>query len=347
MGYETMAREELAFLPTPLEELKRLRRRIGGPRLFIKRDDLTGLGLGGNKTRKLEFLLGDALSKGADTIITSGGLQTNHGRLTAAACAKLGLECYVVLTEEDDGVYEGNRILEYFFGAREVFCDIDYSVAPEALAREKLRAGEERIARLVKELTAEGRRPYVIPRGGRSLQGTAGYCRAMDEVREQLDSLNVKLDYIIAPCATSSTLTGITLGNRVSGINARIIGVALSRSVEEGKKMLCEEFNRDAESLGYAFAIEEEQVEILGGYIGEGYGIPTQAGMEAIRLVAREEGILLDPVYSGKTMSAYVDLVSKGFFKETDTVLFVHSGGTPLLFLKNVESWIKKEKAKC
>ena len=111
--------------------------------------------------------------------------------------------------------------------------------------------------------------------------------------------------------------------------------------------MLCEEFNRDAESLGYAFAIEEEQVEILGGYIGEGYGIPTQAGMEAIRLVAREEGLLLDPVYSGKTMSAYLDLVKQGFFKETDNVLFVHSGGTPLLFLKNVESWIKKEKAKC
>ena len=346
MGYMDLPRVSLINLPTPLEECRRLRAALGGPRLLVKRDDLTGLALGGNKSRKLEFLLGDALAKGADTVITSGSVQTNHGRLTAAACAKLGLACYLVFTEEDTGVYEGNRILQTMLGAKQVFCDnIDYTVPPERLAKEKLRAGEETIAKLVERLKAEGKHPYVIPRGGRSLCGTASYVSAMCELKAQLDGMGLHADYIVAPCATSSTMTGISLGNRVSGIDAKIVGAALSRSAQEGKEMLAEEFNRDAAAMGYDFTITPDQVDIRGDYIGAGYGIMTEADKEAMLLFARTEGILLDPVYTGKTASMYVDLVRKGYFPEDATVVLFHTGGSPLLFTQDMADWVKNEVA--
>lgn len=343
MGYEQLARVTLANLPTPLEELKKLRKEIGGPRVFMKRDDLNGLGLGGNKLRKLEFLIGDAISKGADTIITSGDMQTNHGRLTAAACAKMGLECYLVLTEDDNGVYEGNRILQMLFGAKQIFCEIDHSVSPECMAKEHLRAGEVRIAQLIEELKQKGKKPYVIPRGGRSLYGTASYVAAMDELKGQLEALNVRPTHIVAPCATSSTMTGISLGNRVSGIDAKVIGVALSRSEEEGKSMLTEEFNRDSKTLGYDYRISRDQVDIRGEYIGDGYGILTEKGKEAMLLFARTEGILLDPTYTSKTASAYIDLVRKNYFKKDDIVVLFHTGGIPLLFTEKMSRWVKEE----
>lgn len=346
MGYEEMKRVCLANLPTPLEELKNLRKAIGGPRIFMKRDDLNGLGLGGNKLRKLEFLLGDAIDKGCDVIITSGDGQTNHGRLTAAACAKMGLKCYLVITSDKVDTFEGNQILQYIFGAKEVFTDVDYSVAPENMAKERLRAGDAKIAELVAKLKSEGHKPYVIPRGGRSTCSTASYCKAMvDEVKPQLLERGVdKLDYIISPCATSSTMTGITLGNKVSGLNAKIYGIALSRSIEEGKNMLMEEFMKDAAFMHYDEKLTYEEINILDDYIGDGYAIPTKAGIEAIKLFAETEGIVLDPTYTGKTASAYVDMVKKGFFKEDDTVLLFHTGGIPLLFLESTAKMIKEMK---
>lgn len=345
MGYETFPRTRLAYLPTPLEELIRFREKVGGPRVFLKRDDLNGLGLGGNKLRKLEFLLGDALSKGSDVIITSGDGQTNHGRLTAAACAKLGLECYLVITSDPTETFECNQVLQYLFGAKEVYADVNQSVPEEMLTKERLRAGEEKIEALVQKLKEAGKKPYVIPRGGRSLFSTASYCCAMvEEVKPQMDALQIKPDYIISPCATSSTMTGISLGNKVSEINAEIIGIALSRSVEEGKEMLEEEFNADAEAMGYPYKMMPENAHILGEYIGEGYGIPTESGMETIKLMAETEGIILDPTYTGKTISAYVDLVRKGFFKKDDVVLIFHTGGTPLIFQQKISERIKRMK---
>lgn len=343
MGFETLPRVPLAYLPTPLDEAKNLRKAIGGPRLFFKRDDLTGLGCGGNKLRKLEFLLGDALSKKADTIVTSGAIQTNHGRLTAAACAKLGLDCILVLTERETGSYEGNRILVSLFGAKQVFADVDYSVAPDKLDKEKLRAGDEKIAQIMSDLKNKGKRPYLIPRGGRSLQGTAGYCCAMVELTEQMASFGIQADHIIVPCATSSTLTGVLLGSRVCSLKAKVHGVALSRSPAEGMSMVEEEFNRDAKAMGYPYHIDKSEITIYGGYIGKGYAIPTEMGRRAIQLLAKTEGILLDPVYTSKTMSAYLDLVEKGILKNDETVIFLHTGGLPLLFLKEVSQWISDE----
>lgn len=345
MGYESLKRVRLANLPTPLEELKNMRKRIGGPRLFVKRDDLNGLGLGGNKLRKLEFLLGDALEKKADVIITSGERQTNHGRLTAAACAKLGLECYLVVTSDRDSSFEGNQILQYLFGAKEIYADVNHNVPAEKLDKERLRAGDAKIAELVDRLKAEGRTPYVIPRGGRSLYSTASYCKAMvEEVAPQLKAAGVRPDYIITPCATSSTMTGISLGNRVSGIDAKVLGITLSRSAEEGRQMLTQEFNRDAATMGYPYHIAEEDVCLLDKYIGKGYGIPTKQGLRAIKLFAETEGIILDPTYTAKTFSAYIDLVETGYFTEEDVVLMFHTGGTPLLFLNQSAMLIKQMK---
>lgn len=339
MGYEELKRVKLANLPTPLEECKRLREQLGGPSLWIKRDDLTGLGLGGNKLRKLEFLLGDALDKGCDCIITSGTVQTNHGRLTAAACAKLGLECYLVFTDGDTGVFEGNRILQTLFGVHQVFSTIPDGIPPEKEAKARLQAGEEKIAALVEYLKTKGKKPYVIPRGGRSLYGTSSYVAAMVELKKQLDEYGVHPTHILAPCATSSTLTGITLGNKVSGINAKVIGIALSRSAQEGCEMLYEEYTSDSASLGYSYPLDMSEIDIRGSYIGDGYGIMTDAAKEAMLLLARTEGILLDPVYTGKTFSAYIDLVRTGCFKEDDCVVFFHTGGTPLLFLSTMSEW--------
>lgn len=343
MGYEALPRVPLAYLPTPLEEMKRVREIIGGPRLFLKRDDQTGLGCGGNKLRKIEFLMGDALEKGADTIITSGVMQTNHGRLTAAACAKLGLRCILVMTEADCGYYEGNRILQELFGAEQVFADVDYSVAPEKLAKEKLRAGDETIARLVDDLRKAGKKPYVIPRGGRSTQGTASYCQAMVELADQLKALGLSADHVVAPVATGSTFGGMLLGARVSGMNAKLHGMALSRSVEEGLEMISDEFNHDSEAMGYPYRIDKKEILLYGDYIGEGYGIMSRGCKDAIRLFASKEGVLLDPVYTGKAMAGYLDLLSKGTFKDDEIVVFFHTGGLPLLFLQDVSDWLKEE----
>ena len=343
MGYEALPRVRLANLPTPLEEAKRLRLAIGGPRLWIKRDDLNGLALGGNKLRKLEFLLGEARKQGADTVVTSGAIQTNHGRLTAAAAARLGLDCILVVTEKDCGYYEGNRILQELFGAKQVFAEVEDTVPLEQLEKEELRAGDAKIEEVMSRLKAEGKRPFLIPRGGRSLQGTAGYCAAMEELKEQLDFLGIVPDHIIVPVATGSTLTGVLLGARICGIKAQIHGVALSRSPEEGRRMVREEFNKDADALGYPYRITEEEIDLSGDYLGAGYGIMTEAGQAAIRLLARTEGILLDPVYTGKAMSAYLDFVKKGRFKKEETVIFFHTGGIPLLFLRQVSQWLGRE----
>ncbi len=337
-----MPRVHLASLPTPLEELKRLRQAIGGPRILMKRDDLNGLATGGNKLRKLEFLLGDALAKGCDTIITSGTVQTNHGRLTAAACAKLGLACILVLTEPDDGVYEGNRILQKMFGARQVFVDdIDPSVSPERLDKEKLRAGEEKIAQVIGSLKAQGKKPYLIPRGGRSLQGTAGYVHAVCELNYQLNSQGLHANHIFVPGATCSTLTGVLLGTRVFSMDTKVHGVALSRSPAEGRAMVEEEFNKDAAAMGYPFKINRDDITIYGEYMGAGYAVPTEKSREAQLLLARTEAVLLDPTYTAKAMSAYIDLVRQGAFHDDETVVFFHTGGTPLLFTEEMAEWVK------
>ena len=217
----------------------------------------------------------------------------------------------------------------------------------ERLDKEKLRAGDEKIEQVMEELYKSDRKPYLIPRGGRSLQGTAGYCNAMVELKYQLSLLGIAPDHIIVPSATCSTLTGTMLGCKICTMGAQVHGIALSRSPEEGKAMVEEEFNKDAATMGYPFRIKQSEVSIFGDYIGEGYAKITPEAKAAIKLLARTEGILLDPVYTGKAMSGYIDLVNKGFFKTDETVVFIHTGGLPLLFLNEVSQWIGREANNC
>jgi len=330
--FEAMPRVKLADLPTPLEELKNLRRLIGGPRLFIKRDDKTGFAYGGNKLRKLEYLLGDALQQGADTVITSGAAQTNHGRLTAAAAAKLGLQCILVLTEPQPERWEANLILDRLFGAELHFVNIDPATPPGEQNRAYLAGGDLLIEKIVSKLKAEGRKPYVIPRGGRSLPGTCGYILAVLELYQQLVAEGITADYIVLPAATGSTMTGVLLGTRICNLGSKVIGISVSRSVAEGRELVSEEFNRDAAALGYSWRIEPAEIEITDAYLGEGYALPTPATYDAIKLLARQEGILLDPVYSGKAMAGLIDLIRRGYFRPDETVVFIHTGGSPVLF---------------
>ena len=336
MGIEMLPRRHLANLPTPLEELTRLNEIVKGPKIWIKRDDLTGLAFGGNKLRKLEYLIGQALDEGADTIVTSGSIQTNHGRLTAAACARTGLECILVVTEEDDNIYESNRILQAFLGSKLAFVDDVKPLEGETMAKAQLRVGDQKILEVMKSLQKEGKKPFYIPRGGRSLQGTASYVNAMGEIKKQVETLNIQIDYIIVAAATCSTLTGILLGARVFDFKTNVIGISVSRDIAEGQQLVVEEFNRDAKALGYPYQIHTEEVNILGDYLGEDYGIPSKESYEAMELLGKTEAIMLDPIYTGKAMAGLLDLARKNYFSEQENVLFIHTGGSPLLFLDSV-----------
>lgn len=332
MRFEAMPRVRLADLPTPLEELTNLRRLVGGPRLLIKRDDKTGLGYGGNKLRKLEYLLGDALRQGADTIITSGAAQTNHGRLTAAAAAKLGLKCVLVLTEEQPAHCEANMILDKLFGAEMYYVTIDREIPASERNDAYLAAGDLLTQEIVQRLRREGHKPYVIPRGGRSLYGTCGYILAAFELYQQLINNGITADYIVLPTATCSTMTGIVLGTKIFSLSTQVLGISVSRSAAVGKAMVAEEFNHDAAALEYDYRLKPDEVQITDAFLGDGYAIPTPATYAAINLLARQEGILLDPVYTGKAMAGLINLIQQGYFGVNQTVVFLHTGGSPVLF---------------
>jgi D-cysteine desulfhydrase family pyridoxal phosphate-dependent enzyme len=332
MRFEAMPRVRLADLPTPLEELTKLRRLIGGPRLLIKRDDKTGLGYGGNKLRKLEYLFGDALRQGADTIITSGAAQTNHGRLTAAAAAKMGLKCMLVLTEERPAKCEANMILDKLFGAEMFYVTIDQAIPACDRNNAYLAAGELLTQDIVQRLQQEGHKPYVIPRGGRSLPGTCGYILAVLELYQQLIAQGITADYIVLPAATCSTMTGVLLGTKVFSLSTKVLGISVSRSTAVSKALVTQEFNHDATALEYSWRISPDEVQVTDAYLGDGYAQPTPATYAAINLLAREEGILLDPVYTGKAMAGLIDLIQQGYFGADKTVVFLHTGGSPALF---------------
>jgi L-cysteate sulfo-lyase len=305
-------RISLATLPTPLEPLDGLRRQLGAaPRLWVKRDDLTGLGGGGNKLRKLESLLAQARREGSDVVLTSGALQSNHARLTAAACARLGLACELFLNRrvpKSGDAYErsGNLLLDRLFGAqvRILARDEDPELAAEA------RAGD---------LRGLGQRPYVIPTGGSNAVGARGYARCAHELLDQLQP-----DAIVLPTASGGTLAGLSAGLGEAGWDGRLIGIAVSASGPEAASRVTP-VAAELTPRAAPFVVEE-------GFLGPGYGVLTDAAVEAIRLAAGTEGLLLDPVYSGKAMAGLLALVRAGRLDDARDVVFVHTGGIPGLF---------------
>jgi D-cysteine desulfhydrase len=320
MRIESLARFPLAQLPTPIEELRSLSRELGGPQLFIKRDDQTGLALGGNKTRKLEFLVGQALEQGADTLITAGAAQSNHCRQTAAAAARAGLRCDLLLNGPRPDLPNGNVLLDELLGARV------HWIQPS-----------ERAAKLVEisdQLRRGGRKPYVIPVGGSNGVGAAGYVLAMIELAEQLDRINRRVDHIVFASSSGGTQAGMVVGAKVTGFTGKLHGVSIdkdNRGAPFGHELV-DIANETAKYIGFDARLTANEFNVEYDYLGGGYGIVRDLEREAIRLLASREGILLDPVYTGRSMGALIDLIRKETFGPDETVLFWHTGGAPALF---------------
>ena len=310
--------------PTPLEFMPRLTEVLGGPNLYVKRDDCTGLGTGGNKTRKLEFLMADAQAQGADTIITQGATQSNHARQTVAIAAKMGMRCEILLEDRtgskvDSYKHSGNVFLDHLYGAnvQEVPGDTDMNAA---------------MAKLADELRGKGQTPYIIPGGGSNALGALGYVVCALELADQFNSLGLNVDCVVHATGSAGTQAGLVTG--FEGTRSQIpvlgIGVRLPKEAQEANV-----FNlavKTAELLGVAGSIKRDSVMANCDYVGGGYGVPTPGMVEAVTMLARLEGILLDPVYSGKGMAGLIDLCRKGYFKKGQSVVFLHTGGSVALY---------------
>lgn len=326
MNLNRFPRREYLSGPTPIEKLSRLSEVLGGPDIYIKRDDISGMALGGNKLRKLEFLVADALSQGADTLITCGAIQSNHCRLTLAAAVKEGLKCQLVLKENVPGSYNpqasGNNLLFNLLGAEKV------KVIP---ADKKADMGLE-MQELARMLAAEGRKAYIIPLGGSNALGAMGYAACALEILCQSWSSRVNFDYIVSPSASSGTHAGLLAGFWGMSSDVPVIGINVLQKNDRQKDLVYDLAQKVAAEAGAHATLPRESVVCFDEYLGEGYSLPTAGMVEAVRMLASMEGILLDPVYTGKTMAGLIDLTRKGFFKQGQNVLFLHTGGSPALF---------------
>lgn len=321
---EKFPRVTLAHLPTPLEYLPNLSEHLGGPKIWVKRDDCTGLATGGNKTRKLEFSMAAALSEGADCIVTVGAVQSNHVRQTAAAACKLGLACEVLLEHRVPDPSEpyansGNVFLDKIFGAnlREYAAGTDFAVALNDVAD---------------EVRAAGGKPYIIPGGASNAVGALGYVNCAIELVQQANDQGLKIDHLITATGSAGTQAGLVVGLKAlaSDIPLLGIGVNIPRNAQEAKvyALACE----TAEYIGKPGVVAPEDVVANCNYVGAGYGVPTESMNEAVMLLARLEGLLFDPVYSGKALAGMIDLVRNGEYQGASNIVFLHTGGSVALF---------------
>lgn len=325
---------KLTHLPTPFEEAPRFARAIGGPRIFIKRDDMTSLSLGGNKARKLEFLLGEAVALGCDCVVTCGGPQSNHARMTAGAARKYGLDPVLVLDGHDPGYRQGNLLLDHILGSDIVFAGSEST--------------GEVMDRVKKELIAKGRRPYVIPVGGSNPIGTLGYVACAQEIIEDIRAAGVTPRALYVPAGSCGTLAGLVLGKILFDAGFEVIGVAVSADSATKEERALDLVMQTASILKSRASHEirkrlsritpdvaRAQVRVSGKQVGEGYGIPTGACLEAVELLARNEGIFTDPVYTAKALAGLVDDVRRGTYSSQEAVVFLHTGGVPANFAYN------------
>lgn len=323
MDLSRFSHTELAHLPTCLEPLNNLSAELGGPKIWIKRDDCTGLATGGNKTRKLEYLVADALEKGADTLVTQGATQSNHVRQTAAAARLFGMDCYALLerrvTNMGDG-YErdGNVFLDDLFHCH-------YEFRPEGL---DMNAEAEAYGETLK---AKSKKPYVIPGGGSNPVGALGYVRCAQEIVEQADELGLKIDRIVHATGSAGTQAGLVAGLHALNSQIEVVGISVraprEKQIANVHRLACE----TSELIGHG-EVPIEKIIAFDGYVGPGYGQPTDEMVSAISRLADQEAILLDPVYSGKGMAGLIGLIEDGTLKKGETVVFLHTGGAVALF---------------
>lgn len=318
---EDCPRYPLGFFPTPLVELKRLSKILTGPQIWMKRDDQTGLAMGGNKTRKLEWLLGDALSAGADAIVTGGAAQSNHCRQTAAAAALYNLECHLALGGTAPDIATGNLLLDRLLGAR-----IHWSG--------EQRKGET-IPHICEQLAAEGKHPYVIPYGGSNTIGAAAFVNAACELQEQLAEMSASITHVVIASSSGGTQAGLMVGQRVCRADWHLVGINIDKDRAEEESFAEAILNLANETAAFLELPAQDftpDLTLRSEYVGAGYGRVGELEQEAIALLAQTEGILLDPVYTGRAMGALIHMIRTGEFRKEDGVLFWHTGGTPALF---------------
>jgi L-cysteate sulfo-lyase len=311
-------------LPTPLEFLPRLTEHLGGPNIYVKRDDCTGLGTGGNKTRKLEFLMADAVANNADVIITQGAVQSNHARQTAAAACKMGMDCELVFEKRvtdasDPYLNSGNVLLDRIFGAnlRDVEKGTDMDAAMESVAA---------------ELRGVGKTPYIIPGGGSNCIGALGYVDCALEFMAQAEEQGFSIDHVVHATGSAGTQAGLIVGIKASGKDIPLLGIGVNAPQDVQEEKVYKLAVETAEYVGSPGAVSREDIVANCDYVGEGYGIPTKEMNDAVMLLARLEGLLFDPVYSGKGLAGMLDLVRKGYFGDAQNIVFVHTGGVAGLF---------------
>lgn len=324
MHLSRFPRASLAHLPTPLELMPRLSQALGGPDIYIKRDDCTGLATGGNKTRKLEFSMGEAVSQGADTIISVGAVQSNHVRQTAAAACKLGMKCELLLETRvsdasDDYRTSGNVFLDRLYGAniREFAKGTDFGQEMEAVADEVRQAGGK---------------PYIIPGGASNVVGALGYVNCALELVTQANDMGLVIDHIVHATGSAGTQAGLITGLKAMHCHIPLLGIGVNvdRDTQEGKvyDLACE----TATYIGAPGIVARDDIVANCDYVGEGYGMPTPAMNDAVLKLARLEGILADPVYSGKGLAGMFDLIRNGYFGSAKNIVFIHTGGSAALF---------------
>ena len=321
MNLEALPRFHLAEFPTPIHYLESFSKACNGPAIFMKRDDITSLGMGGNKTRKLEFLIGEALKQGKDTLVTAGGVQSNHCRLAAAAARKANLSCHLVLNGEQTESPNGNLLLDKIFGANVHYCD----------RKER----DTRLSQVAENLVTSGKKPYVIPVGGSNSIGSVGYVSAMLELETQLKDMHIKLDAIVFATSSGGTQAGLTLGAKIINFKGQVLGISIDQTKtgdEPFPPVLKQIANTTAQRIGFPIQLVEEDFSLNCDYLGAGYAMPGDIEFNAIKDLAQYEGILLGPVYTARAMGGLINLIQKRYFRKDQTVLFWHTGGTPELF---------------
>ena len=317
----TPARYPLAQLPTPLVETPNLTKALGGPRILVKRDDLTGFGFGGNKVGGLEYCIAEALAQDADVVVTGAGPQSNHIRVTSAAARVAGLHVVAVMHGGRPAEAQGNLLLDELLGV-----EIRFTDDPD---RERV---DDVIRQVVDELRRAGHRPYAIPRGGGVALACLGYVDCVRELGEQLAALELQPDCLVVAVGASCTQAGLLVGARLHDAPYRIVGVTVSRPADECRERIAGFAREAARLVGHPLELGPEEITVRDGFIGRGYGVPTQEGIEAIRLVARTEGLFLDPTYTAKAMAGLIDEIRSGGIRRDEIVVFLHTGGEPGLF---------------
>jgi D-cysteine desulfhydrase len=316
----------LANLPTPIERLERLSNAWDGPDIYVKRDDLTGCAVSGNKIRKLAFSVAEAMDQGADTLITCGGIQSNHARATALVAARIGMACRLILWGEPPKSYQGNLLLDRLVGADIQFIPFDSFSDIESI-----------LADTAQQLRQSGKRPYIIPEGASNEIGYFGYIQAAEEIQHQLKEMRLKMDYIITAVGSGGTLGGLVLGQVFFGLNAEPIGINVNHTASYFQDRISGVIDRMIEKCGWKLKLPSSSIRLIDGYVGKGYAVSRPEELSLIAEVARLEGLILDPVYTGKAMFGLRDQIRKRRFTKGQKILFLHTGGIFGVFSKNRE----------